>query len=270
MVQSASIVCMIISAVVCFALPFFVFFALRKRLALKFAPLGLGAAAFFLSAFVLEQLLHTAVFGAFPGLRDNIPAYVLYGVLAAGVFEESARYLVFGLLARKWSYPNNIGRPVSYGIGHGGIEVLLLGGLGAVSNLITALLINSGTLQAAIKQLPADVAAQTQSQLQQLASTPAVSFLFIGWERVWALGLQIALSVLVWMVVTRMLRKLWFVGAIGLHAAANVVPALYQTGTVPLWAAELVLPVCVVLIALLVRKLLSAHKFRLVAAETAK
>lgn len=46
-----------------------------------------------------------------------------FGILAAGIFEETARLIGFHLL--KKSYPT-FATSLAYGLGHGGIEMLIM------------------------------------------------------------------------------------------------------------------------------------------------
>ena len=76
-----------------------------------------------------------------------------------------------------------------------------------------------------------------------------------GFERVCAIGLHLALSMLVWMVVTRRLPAWGYPLAVGLHALSNLPAMLYQAGILTVWPTEFATLVLVVLIALLVRQL---------------
>ena len=70
-----------------------------------------------------------------------------------------------------------------------------------------------------------------------------------------SIGLHLALSMLIWMVVTRRLPAWGYPAAIGLHAVSNLPAMLYQAGVLSVWPTELATFVLVVLIALLVRQL---------------
>lgn len=256
-VSAASLTCMGISAVISISLPFVLYFGLRHRcgLQLRFLPVVVGSAAFILGAMVVEQFLHLAVFSAFPDLRSTVPAYVAYGVLAAGVCEETARLVAFSLMAKHMKTPDGLGRAVSYGIGHGGTEAILTGGLASISTITMAAAINKMGVEGLLGQVPDSAAQEVRQQIDTLTSSHPALFLVTGWERLWAVGLHIALSILVWLVVSGQVKKWWFGGAIAMHAITNVGAALYQTGSIPMIAAELVIPVCVVLCGVVVYRL---------------
>ena len=57
----------------------------------------IGAGMFFLFAIILERLLHMVMV---PVVSGNVVLYVVYGAVAAGVFEETARFLSFRFLMK--------------------------------------------------------------------------------------------------------------------------------------------------------------------------
>ncbi|MDR1440512.1 MAG: YhfC family intramembrane metalloprotease, partial [Clostridiales bacterium] len=194
-VPSASIAFMGLSAAISAGAPVALFLALRKRFGLKAAPLLTGAGAFILFALILENFLHELVLRpAADGsiaLRAERPAlYVLYAALAAGVFEETARFLSFKLLKKSYG---GLGAGLAYGIGHGGIESVLLVCLPMSSNIIASAMANAGDYGALgdMPQLPELFAA--------LSSIEPLQFLLGGLERLPAIAIQISLSMLVWL-----------------------------------------------------------------------
>lgn len=85
-------------AVLCILIP--VGAALVWRFCLKKGSMRytfIGAGMFFLFAIILERLLHQAML---PLVSGNVLLYTLYGALAAGIFEETARYISFRFLMK--------------------------------------------------------------------------------------------------------------------------------------------------------------------------
>ena len=226
MIPVLSIIFMCVSAVVSVGLPVVLFIALRKKYGLKIVPMLVGAVAFVVFAMVLEQLLHMLVLRPSPdgtiGLKSSNPLlYMLYGCFAAGIFEETARFLSFSLLKKKYS---GIGTGLSYGIGHGGFESAVLVGASLVSSVVLCVMFNAGMVENL--GLPAKV-------IEQVATAVDMNpFLLLagGFERVCAMVIQISLSLIVWYSVDRKDRWWLFPAAILLHAAADVPAALMQAG----------------------------------------
>jgi uncharacterized membrane protein YhfC len=154
--------------------------------------------------------------------------------LTAGLFEETARYVVLRWLAKGARGWNNA---VMFGAGHGGIEAILLVGGAAIANLV--LLGQGDTLLAQLQATSPEQAEALAAQLEALRNLDWwLPFLAI-WERVLAITFHIAASILVMRAVqTR--RAIWWALAVGLHTALNAIAliALEYGGTV---AAEVAL-----------------------------
>jgi uncharacterized membrane protein YhfC len=225
MVPTLSILNMVIAAAIAIGLPVALFLMWKKRYDLKLIPLLVGAGMFVAFALVLEPLLHQVILkpsadGDIALMRDAPLLFVLYAALAAGIFEETARLIAFTFLKRRYE---GIGTGLSYGIGHGGIEAILLAGLVMINNIVLSIMINTG-FAAALGDLP-----QVTAAIDNLINTDAHLFLIGGLERIAALAIQISLSVLMWIAVNN--RKLWlYPVAIALHALIDVPAALAQAG----------------------------------------
>lgn len=188
-------------------------------------PVLIGAAVFLVFALVLEQLLHLLVLRGIPATASIVKkplAYALYGGLAAGVFEETGRLAGFSLFFKKkhrWE------DGVAYGLGHGGLEVLYIGGilaLSQVNNIALSVAINTGNwarIAKAVSALPQRAAA-LETARQQLISLPAWEFLAGGWERIMALCIQLGLSLIVLYAVAHR-RWLFYALAVLLHALVD-------------------------------------------------
>jgi uncharacterized membrane protein YhfC len=208
----------------------------RRKGWLSWKPLGVGILIFILFSQILEKLLHVAVIDPTgPSLKwtDNPFLFVVYATLAAGIFEEMGRYLGFRwLLKRHHDYQDGL----SFGIGHGGIEAILIGGIGAVNAWILTNLIQSGAFEQVIAaSLSADQAALLKQQVQQ---TTFAMYMLGGFERLFALSFHIAMSLLVLFGVRRRQFR-YVIYAILLHALMDVAPALYQVKAVTnIWLVE--------------------------------
>lgn len=218
------------SAALCIVLPIALLVIVRVKTHRGLLAALTGALCFTVSALVLEQLLHSIVFSSFPTLIQSPGLYTAYACLAAGVFEETARYLGLSLLCRRDA---SLVTGFAYGIGHGGIEAILLAGTASLSNAIVLSAARGGSLEA---MFGSDIAATVSAQLASGVSAGAP--LLPGLGRVAAITLHLALSILVWMAVTGRLPKACLALSICLHAAANVGAALYQCGIFSILLAE--------------------------------
>ncbi len=219
-VSTASIIGMIFTLILSTVTPIaaFLIAAVKWKKKTNISSFFIGAATFILFAMVLERILHTVVLGTTGTLiTGNIWLYALYGGLAAGLFEETGRFLAMKLCMKK-----NLNREnaILYGIGHGGIEAILLIGLTYVNNLVYSALINSGSLTALTASYDAETQALLLQQLSVLGTTPSYQFYLAGVERIGAMLLHVILSYLVYLAV-RNGKPLFYVSAIFLHAILN-------------------------------------------------
>ena len=224
MIPTTSIVLMGIAGVFSILLPFVFILILRRRFSIRWIPILIGAATFIIFAMVLEQISHLLILrpgagGEAHALVDSPWLYVLYGVLAAGIFEETGRLTAFLLMKKKY---RQVDSAVSYGIGHGGIEAVIVLGLGMLNTIIFSFMINSGS--SIVDTLP-------QATVESIVGTPAVAYALGIVERIFAIGVQIALSVIVF---TAVMKGRWglFPLAIVLHALANTTAAMWKAGLI--------------------------------------
>ena len=237
MVPVSSILIMSVNALLGIAVPVCLSLYLVRRHHAKASTILIGAGTFILFALVLEAIMHQLVLKGPHGaaIIGNTLWYALYGGLAAGLFQETGRFLAMTFLMKK--EPSTGIPALAYGVGHGGIEMIVIFGITMISNLVLSLMINSGQAGFLVSQTPAEAAAQVQAQLNQLQSASAGSWLIGLWERISALVLHIGLSLMVWVAVRRRGKWLWlFPAAIALHAFvdAGVVILQKSIGIVPI------------------------------------
>lgn len=190
------------------ALPVALAVVAHFRLRVRWRYFGFGALIFFLFQLISRVPL-VEVGGVL--LRNQLAAshalliiWSLGLVLTAGIFEEVGRYLGYrwflGHEEKTWP------KAVMYGLGHGGLEsMVLVAGLSLITLLNVLVLSSMG-----VGILPAATRATAAKQLATLAAQPAWTPLLGGYERIWALAIQVALSVIVLQVFTRRsLRWLW-------------------------------------------------------------
>jgi uncharacterized membrane protein YhfC len=147
----------------------------------------------------------------------------------AGIFEETARFISFKILKKKY---NGIETGLAYGIGHGGIEAIVVGGLPMVNTIVVSIMINTGAIETITGALQGAALEQTTAQLTVLLTTPSYSFLAGGIERLFAIGLHMSLSIIVFYSVYGK-NKVWLYPlAILLHAVMDIPAAAMQAGVI--------------------------------------
>ena len=229
MVPTGSIILMAVNALLGFVVPIVLSWYLVRKHHVKISTILIGAATFIVFALILESIMHQLVLNGSHGaaIRENRLWYALYGGLAAGLFEETGRFLSMKFLMKK--EPSTSLPAVAYGVGHGGAEMLLLFGLTMVSSLVLATMVNAGQTDTLLSQAPEEAGAALEAQLETLQDTTPGQCLLGLWERFSALILQLGLSCLVWVAVRKGGKWLWlFPAAIALHALIDGVVVLLQ------------------------------------------
>lgn len=222
MVSFGAMIIMVLNTILGVAIPVFLAWWAVKKHNVKLSTILIGAATFFVFAMVLEAVVHKLVLTGDRGaaIQGNVLYYALYGGLMAGLFEETGRFLAMKFLLKK--EPSETKTAVAYGIGHGGLEVILIFALSMVSLLTMAVMINTGMTDMLLEKAPEASQAQLSEQFEQLKSVSAGTYLYGLWERISALILHIGLSILVWVAVRKGGKWLWFFpAAILLHALVD-------------------------------------------------
>jgi len=235
MVSGLSMFFMSLTIFICFLLPVILTIYFYKKYRISIAAVFTGALVFFVFQVITRMPLINVLSAQpwFVRFSQNTILYALALGLSAGLFEEIGRYLGFRLLLKKrLEWKNGI----ALGIGHGGLEAILIAGFANINNLVFSVMINTGVFESSIApSLPSGTAEILRSQL---VNTSPYLFAVAGIERVFAMALHIAFSVIVlYGVMNNKFR--YVVYAILLHALVNTpLPILSMLGA-GVWGVEL-------------------------------
>jgi uncharacterized membrane protein YhfC len=250
-ISNLSLVCMGISAVISIGMPIVVFVIFRKKFNAKAVPMLIGIAGFVIFALVLESSIHSVVFAKFE-LKEIPAAYIIYGIFMAGIFEETARLIGFKIIRKKY---DGIETALSYGIGHGGIESVILAGISMILALAAGILVNSGNIEIITGKLQGKTLEAISGQIERLADAAPYMFLIGSLERIFAIIIQIALTIMVYHAVYSRKMRL-FPLAILVHAIIDIPAAAMQAGLLKnVFMVEGMVGLCAVLSVLLAKYL---------------
>ena len=204
-------------------LPVVLLIVLAVMKKIRLAPLALGFVSFFVSQMVLRipllQLL-TAT-GALNAFAAHTVLYaVVVGGLSAGLFEETARLAGAAILKGQRSYKDMI----SFGLGHGLCEVMLIAGMTHVNNILLRLALMDpggplGVLLSGVDSATLDLVAS-----QLAAATPGLVALGLL-ERVSAVLFHLFATSLVFTAVIRR-KPGWYFAAVTAHTLFNSLAVL--------------------------------------------
>ena len=227
-----SIIFMAIVVVSGIALTLFLFFLFRKKYKADILPFFIGCAVFVVFALLIEGTINHFILTSSLGtkIQANFWLYGIFGGLMAGLFEETGRFTAFKTVLKKKLSRNE--NALMYGAGHGGIEALFILSLSMINNLVVSVMLNNGNAAA----LTANITNQSQldtmnATFSALASTPSFTFLLSIVERIPAVAMHIAWSVLVWQA-AKYSKRLWLYPlAIAMHAFIDAISViLHQFG----------------------------------------
>lgn len=201
-------------------LPILLGFWLTRKFKLSWKLYFAGAVTF-----IASQILHipfligvTALFnnGTLPSppMTWTTAFNAVFLGLAAGIFEETARWILFKFFLKKNRTWNE---GVLVGAGHGGVEAIIVGVLGVftIINMVVLRNVDLSTMG-----IPADQLALAKQQVDAFWASPAYIGLLGFAERIFAITLHISLSVMVLYSLANK-KPLWFWLAVLWHALVD-------------------------------------------------
>lgn len=205
----------------------------KKRYGVSIKSFFFGVSTYAIFSLVLVYVIHSIVLGALPTgewLTSNPIAYYIYMALVVAVCEEFGRYFVMKVLMKEEAEdPHNA---LMYGVGHGGLEMVVLLGLIMFNNWMYSVTINAGEQNLLFEGIEENQVAAVQYMIDQLINTSPYAYMSEFVLRIAIFIFQIAASVLVWVAVTKE-EKWLFPFTIGLHFALELIYKLMKEYQVP-------------------------------------
>lgn len=209
MVSTASVIAILVTLFITLIAPIIVWiiYGVINKGKGVWKALALGAAGFVLLQMIIRVPILSIVsmlpgYGTF--VTDYYVVYCLILAFTAALFEVVARFGVAKIMQKKINYQQG----VAAGLGHGGIEAILLIGMTYVNNLLYAIMINTGAFDATVEATAgADPTGALEAQLMMIKSslvdTASYLFYLAGYERVLTVIFHTAMSLLVCYLVYR-------------------------------------------------------------------
>ncbi|MBP5660351.1 MAG: YhfC family intramembrane metalloprotease [Lachnospiraceae bacterium] len=250
-VPLSSVICMMICFVLAFAIPGVLIRYLVKRYGCSLKPLLVGALTWIVFARVLEGIVHQIVLGGSFGapIQNNLLYYALYAGAMAAIFEEFGRLLVMKTaLNREFDNDRNA---LMYGVGHGGIEMIMVAGIAMIPSLMYASQINKHsfeTISELVKTVPEEQGMAFLQSLVKLTETAPGMYALVMVERIPAFVVHIALSALVWKAVKTQ-KNAYFILSLAIHFVVDFVSVMVAGTLSNIVVAEAVIVVVCLTIA---------------------
>ena len=244
MIEQNILNAMLQTGVLAITIPVVLIVAWKMYTKRSLVPFWVGIMVFIAFSRMLEMIPHSlCLLSSNPvskAINGNVVLYVIYAATVAALFEETGRYLAFRFVLTK--HPNKE-TAVTYGIGHGGIECVLVLGVTYIQYYAYGQLINSGSMDkmlSAYKDSSQSVDALNQL-ITNIKGVTKMTCYMADLERISAMMVQIALSILVFQAVYVAGKKYMYWVAVALHFLTDVPAALYQKGVLKLLPTEIIL-----------------------------
>lgn len=249
-VGTASFVWLIAGAVIWIALPVVIAIIWKVRKKEPMTTILIGAATFLLFALILEKpIQNVLLFPTAMGLSDHAVSRFLAAnpvllALAAGlfpgIFEETGRLVAFKTVLRKRKQRET---SISYGIGHGGFEVILILGITYIQYIVYAVKINAGVFGSVIAEVAEkapDQLGSVEAVVSMIATFSFADFGIAFIERIFAVLFHIGASILVFYACKNKKQFWLYPLAIVLHTAMDFIGVLsiYNIIHLSSWALE--------------------------------
>lgn len=253
-VSTIAIIMMGIAAICSIVIPLLVLLCLKKKGA-DVPPFLIGCLVMLVFALILESIVHNIVLPTSFGkiIQDNIVLFAIYGGLMAGLFEETGRFVAFKTVMKQFRDKNI--NALMYGAGHGGFEAMAVLGMTMISNIVMSVMINTGTIGNITATLPPESVDVFIEQIQPLTTIAPSAFLLGIVERILAITIHMALSVLVWFGVKNNKLRLYVLSML-IHAVFDAVTVLMAKSGIPgaEYITEVVIAVMMVIIVFFARR----------------
>lgn len=200
MISAATIIACAVTLFIAMGLPLLVLFVLGVKNRGKgiWSAWILGALGFFVTQILIRIPILTALqsqswFLAFS--QNHLFLYAFALAFTAGLFELAGRFAVAGLMRKDLTYK----RSLAAGLGHGGIEAILLVGMAYINNLVYIAMINNGSFDAMVAEVVAAGvdAGQLEMLKDTLITTSPLMFLVGGFERLLAMIAHAGMTMIV-------------------------------------------------------------------------
>ncbi len=249
-VGSSSFAALAVGTILSFLIPIAVALIWKFRKKEPFTTILVGAAVFLLFALILEKPIQNVLL--FP-TQMGLPEHPVSSFFAArpyllalaaglfpGVFEETGRLAAFKTVLRN---RKNRETSVSYGIGHGGCEVILILCAAYATYIAYAVMINTGVFGTIVEQAATQMpqqAAVLYALAEQIANVTFADVALGFLERAFAVLFHVGASILVFYACRDRGKFRLYPLAVLLHTAMDFIAALYTLNVVsmPTWALE--------------------------------
>lgn len=227
---------MVITVLMCFGVPIGWFLVVRQKQKGYVGVLVAGAISFYLTQIVIRiPLLQLAMPKLlwYQNLSKSVVGLALFLGLTAALFETAGRWLTLNfLLKKRLSYRTGL----IHGIGHGGIEAVLLVGINYMIYAVYTFLFTRGVEQPMKFMFPEEAQVLMKTLIIDVETN---LFLVAGIERVLTMIVQVALSLLIAVGIMKGQQWLYTLMVLLIHSSLDFFAVVMSSNGVDFWLIEL-------------------------------
>ncbi len=225
----AETVQMMISMVVfCILLPILFLWFYKKKCGGNISSFFIGAGIAFLIVFMVGSLFNVMLLNmlqlsAFVDIQAHPINYVIYTSITQGVLSAFTGYFILRFCRKNRDGKENA---LLFGFGQGALEIIAVAGSSYVTNLILAIFVNSLGLEAYAQKIGTPVE-ELAKGVNSLIEIPISDHYIEGGYLLLSLCMHTAVSVLIYMAMTRKEFRIFLPLSFLLHTIAYVPRMLY-------------------------------------------
>ncbi len=227
---------MVASIILCFGGPIGWFLVLRKGERGYFGVLVAGAMSFYLTQMVIRIPLLQLILPKmtwYQSLSESILGMALFLGLTAAIFETAGRWLTLNfLLKKRLSYRTGL----VHGVGHGGIEAILLVGINYIIYAAYTFLYTRGVENPMMFMFPEEAQTMMKTLIIDAESN---LFLVAGIERVLTMIVHVALSLLIAVGIMKKQQWYYIIIVVIIHGSLDFFAVVMSSSGISFWMTEL-------------------------------
>lgn len=245
-VPALTIVCIVLSLILCLGVPIGFFLFIRKRIRIAGQAVIFGVLGYMVASTILVQLTYGLIL-MMPGIKDVIMnsarVQSIVAMTLTGVYEVVGFFLGLKLLQRtldRRGYRMDLGCALLFSLGYTAAAVISVTSAGLLQYLMIATSINGTGMQALVDGVEEAAKENFLLAMNEFINSPSANYLLDGLSAVFQFVFRTCLAILCYGVISGKMKSTTMAVAVGAEAVF-ILPLLlvYQNIFPTLWITEI-------------------------------
>lgn len=244
-VPTLTIICIVLSLILCLGVPIGFFLFIRKRIRIAGQAVIFGVLGYMVASTILVQLTYGLILmmpGAQELLTNNAVLQNVVAMAITGLYEVLGFFLGMKLLQKtldRRGYRMDLGCAFLFALGYTAAAVITVTSSGLLQYLMVASSINGSGMQALAESVEEAARADFLVAMDEFINSPSANYLLDGLSAVFQFVFRVGLAVLCYGVVSGKLKNTIMAVAVGAEALFMIPLLLVYLGIFPtLWITE--------------------------------